>query len=195
MNEQAIVGSIQEVKGVVVVIRSTGESLVAKSGDVVLIGDVVTTAGDSSVLINVNQNILVSIDGFVLVGNAATVSFADTLFDSINSLLPNSSQENPISIGSPLTLESIREFNEVLASSGQTQTAENESQSNTVIEPTTTFEQLFSSPSAGGDDDPVVVPQNVILTSISRNALETIPNNNFQTTTDLAPDTLSLIHI
>jgi hypothetical protein len=186
MNEQVIVGSIQVIQGggSVVVVRSTGESFVAKLGDIILAGDIVTTSNTSSVLIKVNLNTLELLDGVVLVGNATTVSFIDTLFDDINSLLPNSSQENPINVGTPLTLESIRQFNEVLASSGQVQTANDESQSDTVVN----LEDIFPSTSAGLEQSAQTPLQNVILTSVSRNAPETLPRNNTETTQTAAPD-------
>ncbi|MFT7386837.1 MAG: hypothetical protein ACI8VC_000072 [Candidatus Endobugula sp.] len=176
MSERAIFGSIQAIQGSgsVVVVRSTGESFVAKLGDVVLAGDIVTTSNASSVLINVNLNSLEWLDGVVLVGNATTVSFIDTLFDGINSLLPNSSQENPISIGTTLTLESIRQFDEVLASSGQVQTANDESQSDTVAN----LGGIFLPPSAELEPNAQNLPQNAILAHVFRNAPEIFPGNN-----------------
>jgi VCBS repeat-containing protein len=175
-----IVGKVDGIQGGnILIIRSTGEQVVAKAGSVIFEGDTVVAGSGARVQISVDSY---GNKGVVVVSDSESARFDPVLFDRAGSLIALSSNDEPVNVGESLTPDIFRAFNEALPSAG-IRTAGEESQTDSVVEDSfgierknteeipdagtpTSFGQSLSDigevlPGAGGqtdNDEPEVLP-------------------------------------
>ncbi|MFT7388724.1 MAG: VCBS repeat-containing protein [Candidatus Endobugula sp.] len=166
MAGEELVGKIDRVEGdgKVLIVRSTGEQIIAKAGDVLFSGDTVATSSNSRAVVSVGN-------GTVAVGAAESATFDDVLFDRIANLIINSSLDNPVNVGSKPSISVIRAFNETFPDGG-TVTANESSQTETVVN----LEDEFDSTSAGGNQANGRFVTDNIVNAIQRGGDEKIPD-------------------
>jgi hypothetical protein len=118
MVNEKLVGKITVVNGDVLLIRASGEQQLAKLGDIVFQGDTVYAVGDNAVIIQVNQQGLAGVDGYVVVSKGDVATFEASLFDNASQLIKGTDEESPLNIGSKPSLDFIRLVNETTPSAG-----------------------------------------------------------------------------
>ncbi len=153
-----IIGKIEGIAGTgnALILRANGERVIAKPGDTLFMGDTVVTSDGSRATIGLSQN---ASQGVVSIDSACAAKFDDTLFDTIASLISQSSIDSPVTIGETPSSEIIDLFNNVFPDAGITQqTAEQESRSDQVVD------DLATLPPAGQGGD---TPPNTLLNPIA----------------------------
>ena len=126
-----IVGKVDGIQGGnILIIRSTGEQVVAKAGSVIFEGDTVVAGSGARVQISVDSY---GNKGVVVVSDSESARFDPVLFDRAGSLIALSSNDEPVNVGESLTPDIFRAFNEALPSAG-IRTAGEESQTDSVVE-------------------------------------------------------------
>ncbi len=133
MADEKIVGRLDDIQGGsgnVLIIRASGEQVVAKPGDAVLEGDTIVTAGGAKAIVSIDDN---GNKGVVSVDDGASAKFDNVLFDQVANLIPNSSQDDPVNVGEKVSVDVLNLFNEQLPSAG-IRTANEDSQSDRVVD-------------------------------------------------------------
>ncbi len=131
MAGEKIVGKINELQGdgVVLIIRASGERIIAKAGDAIFAGDTIVTSGSSSVIIDVNVN---GSSAAVQISSGEFARFDSVLFDQFSSLFAGSSANAPINVGNKVTPDLSIVLNETIPNSGITTDTETNIDSNPV---------------------------------------------------------------
>ncbi|MFT7389598.1 MAG: VCBS repeat-containing protein, partial [Candidatus Endobugula sp.] len=177
MISTAIIGSIDEIQGdgTAIIIRASGEAVIAQAKDVIFLGDTVVTSNNASALISIARD---GIEGVVSINNTESVTFDKALLGKVDNLS---------NAGIPATQEFLALINELIASSAEIQTAYEDGQSTIIIDENTNLEEIFEAPSAGGDDatDNSLVNR---IVNITNGLPETLPSNTVLTTTELSPN-------
>ena len=98
MADTTPIGKIHSIDGdgTALLIRSSGEQVVVKPGDVVFEGDTLQ-ANQVSVVLQLPDN------AGLQISPGETIQVEQSLLDSLAGLLANSSPENPVSAGTPST--------------------------------------------------------------------------------------------
>ncbi len=126
-----IVGKVDGIQGGnILIIRSTGEQVVAKAGSSIFEGDTVFAGSGARVQIRVDDN---GNTGVVAISGSESARFDTALFDEAGALIAASTDDAPVDIGEKITPDVFRALSESLPSAG-TQTANEESRTDRVGE-------------------------------------------------------------
>jgi VCBS repeat-containing protein len=126
-----IVGKVDGIQGGnILIIRSTGEQVVAKAGSSIFEGDTVFAGSGARVQIRVDDN---GNTGVVAISGSESARFDAALFDEAGALIAASTDDAPVDIGEKITPDVFRALSESLPSAG-TQTANEESRTDRVGE-------------------------------------------------------------
>ena len=131
MADENVIGRITGVEGGgdVLIIRASGEQVFAKPGDAILEGDTVFSPAGRTVRAVINKD---GIQGVVAISDSDIARFDHAVLDNAAALIQQSSEEDPVNIGSKPTVEVLNQINETLPSAG-IQTANEQSQSSRVV--------------------------------------------------------------
>ena len=100
MAGENIVGKVDGVQGGnTLIIRSTGEQVVAKAGSAIFEGDTVVAGSGAKVQIRVDNN---GNKGVVVVSDAESARFDAALFDQASAVIAASSDDEPANVGEKL---------------------------------------------------------------------------------------------
>lgn len=121
MAGEKVIGKIDSLEGdgKVLIIRSTGERVIAKPGDTVFEGDTVTASASSRAVVTIDNG---GLSGTASVSGAESARFDGVLFDRASSQIASSSKENPANVGTRPSNSTIRAFNETFPEDGITTT-------------------------------------------------------------------------
>ncbi|MGS2716988.1 beta strand repeat-containing protein, partial [Eionea flava] len=166
MAVEGTVGKIESLAGdgKVLIVRSSGERVIAKPGDVVLAGDTVTTSPNARVVISVDSS---SVSGAVQVSSGESAQFNDALFDNASNLISNSSLEQPVNVGFRSPSDIVKAFNEAFPDAG--------------VETVVNLEEEFDPTSAGRQERDDRVVSNSRFNTLARTDEEEIPDDGTPT--------------
>ena len=171
MAGEKVVGKIDSLEGdgKVLIIRSTGERVIAKPGDTVFEGDTVMASASSRAVMTINSG---GLSGTASVSGAESARFDGALLDRAASQIASSSKENPANVGTKPSNSTLLAFNETFPEDGITTTE-------TVIN----LEEEFD-PTSGGNipEGPRDTGINQ-FTNIERTQLEETPDAGSKTDT------------
>jgi hypothetical protein len=127
-----VVGKIDTMSGAgnVLIVRASGESIIAKVGDEVFAGDTVVTSSGTTVLIRMQIS---GVAGVVTLDSALQAKFDGLLLDNISGSIVGSVQSSPLEVGENPSAEMVGQFNQVFPDGGIV-TADESSQTETVID-------------------------------------------------------------
>jgi VCBS repeat-containing protein len=101
MADENIIGTIITFQGdgKVLILKASGDTVIAQSGDSIVTGDIVVAAVGVSVVIQIEKNDVLNVSGFVVLGSAAVAIFDDIFFEKNAASIDRSTQENPAQVG------------------------------------------------------------------------------------------------
>ena len=140
-----MIGTIDVLQGngEVLIIKPSGETIIAQLGDPIFIGDIVVASSSSSVIIRTEKSDVSEVNGFIAIGPQEVSVLDNVLFNRVAISIQSSTQSNPIPVGFKPPFEIAQLFNAAqvggtilatVATVADTTPADDESASKRVIE-------------------------------------------------------------
>ncbi|ODS24848.1 hypothetical protein AB835_00845 [Candidatus Endobugula sertula] len=178
-NKNNVIGKIDSIQGSgdALIIRASGEQVVAQPGMTIFTGDRVIAGTGASVLISTADTGNFGSSGVLFINSAHAAKFDNVLLENIAAEVASSSEENPIDVGVKPINEVVERFNGILPESA-IETADESSQSNRVAD--INLEEEFDPTSAGGDLDNSLRDGNLV-SFVERGNEEELPDAGVDT--------------
>ena len=153
-----VIGSIARVEGTLILLKTSGEQRELRSDDVIVSGDILYVSGDGEATVQFTDISSSSIRGFGVIKAGDVIVFDESTLVDLDRLLINTNIENPVALDFQSPLEVLSLLNELspAAAGPNTETAEEQSRSQTVIDtPLFTLRNNFPEalPSANATDN------------------------------------------
>jgi VCBS repeat-containing protein len=97
----------------VLIVRASGETMIARQGDSIFVGDIVVASNGSSVVIQIDKSHLLNASGFVVVGSTEVAIFDKIFFEQNAALIVSSIKENPSTVGFHPSFDIAQLFNAI----------------------------------------------------------------------------------
>ncbi|EGG95287.1 hypothetical protein IMCC1989_1065 [gamma proteobacterium IMCC1989] len=152
-----VIGSIARVEGTLILLKTSGEQRELRPDDVIVSGDILYVSGDGEATVQFTDVSSSSIRGFGVIKAGDVIVFDESTLVDLDRLLVNTNIENPVALDFQSPLEVLSLLNELppAAAGPNTETAEEQSRSQTVIDtPLFTLRNNFPEalPSANATD-------------------------------------------
>lgn len=131
-----VIGSIARVEGTLILLKTSGEQRELRSDDVIVSGDILYVSGDGEATVQFTDVSSSSIRGFGVIKAGDVIVFDESTLVDLDRLLINTNIENPVALDFQSPLEVLSLLNELspAAAGPNTETAEEQSRSQTVID-------------------------------------------------------------